>query len=132
MKFPLLFVFVEFIAKSSKLCTLQWVKLEKFFFSKSGLLVAKGVCQKFHPRIVWTNIHLVMRILELSSPSALFILKCIPLKGFCSIGGCFELLCLTELPCMIINVAPKKNSKPTCCHAITYKSMSCWHVFPII
>lgn len=56
----------------------------------------------------------------------LFIPKCITVKGFCSIGGCFGILCLRDLACKIMNNAmcsSKRNSKPICDNAKAYGSM---------
>lgn len=67
--------------------------------------------------IVLIKIHLAMMMSGLSFLSCLFILKCIPLKGCCSVCDRSRMLCVRALAGVIMTVAiggSKRNSKPTC------------------
>ena len=57
---------------------------------------------------------------------------CIPLKGYCFIGGQFRVSCLRELACVITSdtiCKCRRNSKPTCDHRKVYGSMIRWLMF---
>lgn len=78
---------MEPIAECYELLRLECVNFKVVYLCKNGIDVVEGACHNIHPSDCVDHIHLMMRMLGLSSLSCSFILKFIPLEGFCSVGG---------------------------------------------
>lgn len=101
---------VEPIENYCGLLRLKWMNLEVTLLTKSEIHVVKGArCN--------TNLHDCDDLNPLDNTNIRnVILKCIPLKDFCSVGGHSEMLCLGEQPYMNMSITfgnSKWNSKPT-------------------